>query len=245
MPNKKCAYCQSPMNLVIWGMPSAEEMENRKPLTEYTGCIIEPFTPKWRCEVCSSKIIPDLHPKSGICLKEAPAEVRKGINSFVNRISVFAGDDEPLSELIDVRCPGLDPEQFLDREVVVHKDHGDYLQISICNCQTLLLFFDGFGLSELTVFESLYHGDLEEREELSEFRFEPLAVSSGRLADIVFGNFAFSELIDIIGEAVAVGCQRDFVCESSRNWEMIADYWAHREEMFPDFWLVRKGGRDE
>jgi hypothetical protein len=119
MANKNCKYCGSTMNRVVWGMPTHEEMENPKPLTEYAGCIIGPLTPKWHCEVCDSKVIPELNPKSGICLHEAPEEVSKGLNFVISRLEEFIADDENVYELIRVACPGLEAETYPDRKSVV------------------------------------------------------------------------------------------------------------------------------
>ena len=227
------------MNRVVWGMPTHEEMENPKPLTEYAGCIIGPLTPKWHCEVCDSKVIPELNPKSGICLHEAPEEVSKGLNFVISRLEEFIADDENVYELIRVACPGLEAETYPEGDLENHKLHGDSLRIRVCGCQDFELFFDGFAISRELELESLYHGHIEEREEETHFTFEPLQNLSSKLTDLYFGSTLLSELVDLIGESVMTGCKRDFICEGPQAWEMVADFWVDQKDFFPNFWRFR------
>lgn len=242
MANKKCNYCNSTMNRVVWGMPASDEMENPKPMTEYAGCIIGPFTPKWHCEVCNSQVIPDLNPKSGICLTEAPEEFRRGINFVVSRLEEFAGSDENISELIEVFCPGFEPETSSEEDVRNHKLHGDCLRIKVCDCQNFDVFLDGFGISRDVELESLYHGHLEFNEVATEFSVESMQSLSGKLTDLYFGSNVLGDLVGLIGESVMTGCQKDFICEGSNYWEILADYWVLEEELFPDYWLFKRNG---
>ena len=240
MANKKCNYCNKTMNRVVWGMPTDEEMENPKPMTEYAGCIIGPLTPKWHCEVCNSEVIPDLNPKSGICLREAPEEVRKGLNLVVGRLQEFAGNDDDAGEMIRIICPGLDPDSYPERDLENHKLHGDFLRIMICGCQNFDVFLDGFAISTQVEFESLYHGGhLERHERETHFTLESLQNLSRKLPDLYFGSTILGDLVDLIGESVVATCKKDFMCEDSENWQMIADHWVYQEALFPDFWLDR------
>jgi hypothetical protein len=228
------------MNRVVWGMPTHEEMDNPKPLTEYAGCIIGPLTPKWHCEVCDNQVIPELNPKSGICLHEAPKEVRKGLNFVISRLDQFTGDGEDSHELIGIACPGAEPEVYSERDITNHKLHGDSLRIRICACLDFELYFDGFAISRTLDLDSPYHGQIKEREQETEFTFDPLKNLNSKLADLYFGSTILNDLVDLIGESVMNGCQNDFICEDSRNWKVIADFWVHQKELFPNFWLDRE-----
>ena len=239
MANKKCNYCRQTMNRVVWGMPTIEEMENPKPMTEYSGCIIGPDTPKWHCEVCGSSVIPTLHPKSGICLHEAPVEVRQAIKMLAMRIEQFAGDFDLGGPPIEIFCPGFDSE-WLDGETIDnHAQHGDCFRITVCGCQSFDVFFDGFGVSSDIELGRTSAGYLEELDRGNFFELDSLRISPSRLPDLMFGSKAMAELVETIGESKMVGCRRDFICETSRNWELLADYWVEHDDLFPNRWLYK------
>lgn len=231
------------MNRVIWGMPSSEEMDSPKPRTEYTGCIVGPLTPKWHCDVCGSQVIPELNPKSGMCLYEAPQEISKAINSVVSRLNQLSGQEDNSDPAVQVLCPARDPENYSQQEIDAHENHGDCLRVVICGCQDFDLFLDGTVAHRQVELESLYHGDLEEQTATHKTTFEPMQNLAGNLSDLLFGNEIFSELVDLIGEAKVAGCKRDFVCEDSQYWDLIADFWVNRSQLFPGFWLERNYGK--
>ena len=87
--------------------------------------------------------------------------------------------------------------------------------------------------------ESLYHGHLEESLGYRQFSVDSIKDLPRILTDLYIGSTVLSDLIDLIGEKAMIGCQKDFICEDSRNWELLAYYWANQKELFPNYWLDR------
>ena len=242
MANKKCNYCRQTMNRVVWGMPTIEEMENPKPMTEYAGCIVGPETPKWHCENCGSQVIPGFTPQSGHCLKEAPILLKEALERLIEKVLSFSGnwdaeEDEPP---IFLDCPESNKGYWLEEEEDNHRSHGDSIYITICGCQSLRVFLDG---SAVLSTRKVVWGDLGaegDYEQTTSLRVESMVNLQNKMADLIFGNSVFRDLIRIIGEQAAGGCQKDLYCEDEpRIWQILCDYAWAREGLFPEYWNPR------
>jgi hypothetical protein len=147
MPIKKCKYCKTRMNKVVWGMPSQDDYENADDFTEFRGCIITEPTESWRCDFCDSKIIPSHTPKSGLCLEEAPDLLLKALEIFANRLNKFSkyvpgGTSPDPGAPVTLNCTGSNSD-LSPFNIPEHSERGDYLSLRICNNLKLMLFFNG------------------------------------------------------------------------------------------------------
>lgn len=234
MANKKCIYCGETMYRVIRGMPTQDELENPKPMTEYAGCIIGPLTPKWQCQICGYKVLPQANPSSGICIQEAPDRVVRSFETLVERIVAFASPVDHHEQLIELVCPLQISNSPDDEALVDHKQHGDHINIHVCSCHQIKVFLDGAVFGMTTERKGLYHGHLEERfggyiDLLPSFTNLPK-----RVPELLFGNALFEELIDLIGFHAATGCAKDGEHEDlTGDWAILADYWEQREFQIP------------
>jgi hypothetical protein len=169
MPIKKCKYCKTRMNKVVWGITSQQDYESADEFTEFRGCIITSPTESWRCDFCDAKIIPSHTPKSGVCLEEAPRKLNNALEIFASRINQIADnhhhpDSERRSPVASLVCNGEDyfsspsflsrlpyltdeqmlgilmPEPFND-----HEGKGDFLSVTVCPNLELRFFFEGTG----------------------------------------------------------------------------------------------------
>lgn len=73
MPIKRCQYCKTRMNKVVWGMTSKEDQESADKFTEFPGCVVTLPAESWRCNSCDAKIFPSHTPKSAVCPEETPS----------------------------------------------------------------------------------------------------------------------------------------------------------------------------
>lgn len=147
MTIKKCKFCKTRMNKVIYGMPTAEDFASRDPFTEFRGCFVTDPAEDWRCSHCDSKIIPRLTPKVGVCLEEAPQQLNNAIQLFVSRINNIAVDyylgkvdgSENAAELKCVAPINFGEFDWPDAVIELtsglgqqHKQTGDFLSVRIC-----------------------------------------------------------------------------------------------------------------
>lgn len=169
MPMKKCKYCKTRMNKVVWGMPLADDYLNADEFTEFRGCIITSPTETWRCDFCDAKIIPSHTPKSGVCLEEAPRQLVNALEIFTSRINQIATthyDPEPQENLpvASLVCNGEDafnsaslygdPGHISDEQMLgillpapfnEHESKGDFLSVTVCPNLELRFFLEGTG----------------------------------------------------------------------------------------------------
>ena len=167
MPIKKCKYCKTRMNKVLWGMPSQDDYENADDFTEFRGCIITEPTESWRCDFCDSKIIPSHTPKSGLCIEEAPSQLTNALRVFASRINQIADhyylpDSIERSQVATLECGGYEalnrqgfgyPFDHLTAEQTIgltlpdpfnaHEKKGDFLAVQVCPNLELRFYFNG------------------------------------------------------------------------------------------------------
>ena len=149
MPIKKCKYCKTRMNKVVWGMTSQHDYETADDFTEFRGCVITSPTESWRCDFCDSKIIPSHTPNSGICIAEAPREIREALDVFAARLNSISGylpgNRHPdRGEPASLTCTGPNSELSVF-SIEEHAMRGDYLKVRICNNLELQFFLNGTG----------------------------------------------------------------------------------------------------
>mgnify|MGYP007092089904 CR=1 FL=1 len=161
MPIKKCKYCKTRMNKVLWGMASQVDYENADDFTEFRGCIITEPTESWRCDFCDSRIISSHAPKSGLCIEEAPSQLSNALRVFAYRINKIAdlhdARDSMEGPLVaTIECGGyyevLNRRWFSDaldhltsHPINTHEYKGDFLSVVVCPNIELRFFFDGTG----------------------------------------------------------------------------------------------------
>jgi hypothetical protein len=169
MPIKKCKYCKTRMNKVVWGMTSQHDYETADDFTEFRGCVITSPTESWRCDFCDAKIIPSHTPKSGVCLEEAPRQLNQALEIFASRINQIADnqyhpDSERRSPVASLVCNGEDyfsgpsflsrmphqtdeqmPGILIPEPFNEHESKGDYLSVTVCPNLELRFFFEGTG----------------------------------------------------------------------------------------------------
>jgi hypothetical protein len=169
MPIKKCKYCETRMNKVVWGMTSEQDYESADQFTEFRGCIVTSPTETWRCDFCDAKIIPSHTPMSGICLEEAPLQLNNALEIFASRVNQLADnhyhpDTEKRSPVASLVCsgedyfssssflghpPNLTEEQMLGmltpESLNEHDNKGDFLSVTVCPNLELRFFFEGTG----------------------------------------------------------------------------------------------------
>jgi hypothetical protein len=110
MPIKKCKYCETRMNKVVWGMTSQQDYESADEFTEFRGCVITSPTESWRCDFCDAKIIPSHTPKSGVCLEEAPRQLNNALEIFASRINQIADNHQELRAKLGHKYARLNSE---------------------------------------------------------------------------------------------------------------------------------------
>jgi hypothetical protein len=169
MPIKRCKYCKTRMNKVVWGMTSQQDYESADDFTEFRGCVITSPTETWRCDFCDAKVIPSHTPKSGVCLEEAPRQLNNALEIFASRINHLAeshyapdsglrspvaslacnGEDYFSSPSFLSRLPHLTDEQMLGILIPEpfneHESKGDFLSVTVCPNLELRFFFEGTG----------------------------------------------------------------------------------------------------
>jgi len=169
MPIKRCKYCKTRMNKVVWGMTSQQDYESADDFTEFRGCVITSPTETWRCDFCDAKVIPSHTPKSGVCLEEAPRQLNNALEIFASRINQLAeshyapdsglrspvaslacnGEDYFSSPSFLSRLPHLTDEQMLGILIPEpfneHESKGDFLSVTVCPNLELRFFFEGTG----------------------------------------------------------------------------------------------------
>ena len=169
MPIKKCKYCKTLMNKVVWGMTSQHDYESADDFTEFRGCVITSPTESWRCDFCDAKIIPSHTPQSGVCLEEAPRQLNQALEIFASRINQIADyhyhlDSERRSPVASLVCNGEDyfsspsflshlPHQTDEQMLGIlmpepfneHEGKGDFLSVTVCPNLELRFFFEGTG----------------------------------------------------------------------------------------------------
>jgi hypothetical protein len=210
MPIKKCKYCKTRMNKVVWGMTSQHDYETADDFTEFRGCVITSPTESWRCDFCDSKIIPSHTPKSGVCLEEAPRQLNNALEIFASRINQIADnhydpDSERRSPVASLVCNGEDyfsspsflsrlphltdeqmlgiliPEPFKE-----HESKGDFLSVTVCPNLELRFFFEGTGeLVTQTAASKLKPGTARD---LYDFASPEFSNMENQLEDLIAGS---------------------------------------------------------
>ena len=169
MPIKRCKYCKTRMNKVVWGMTTEQDYETADEFTEFRGCIVTSPTETWRCDFCDAKIIPSHTPKTGLCLEEAPGQLINALEIFASRINQIADnhyhpDSEKRSPVASLLCNGEDHfsssgflghlSHLTDEQVLgilipepfnEHESKGDFLSVTVCPNLELRFFFEGTG----------------------------------------------------------------------------------------------------
>lgn len=210
MPIKKCKYCKTRMNKVVWGMTSQQDYETADEFVEFRGCIIASPTETWRCEFCDAKIIPSHTPKSGLCLEEAPRQLNSALEIFASRINQLADnhfhpDTEKRSPVASLVCSGEDyfssssflgnlphltDEQMLGILITEpfneHENKGDSLSITVCPNLELRFFFEGTGeLVTQTAASKLKPGTARD---LYDFASPEFSNIENQLEDLIAGS---------------------------------------------------------
>jgi hypothetical protein len=191
MPVKKCKYCKTRMNKVIWGMPVQDDYENADDFTEFRGCIITESTESWRCDSCSSKIIPSHTPAAGTCLQEAPELLLKALEIFANRLNKFSkytpsGVSPDLGEPASLNCTGSNSD-LSPFGVPEHSNRGDYLSVRICNNLELKLYLNGSS-SIFVQWAAVLRGYGEFEEGQIELEFSQFSNLEKKLEDLISGH---------------------------------------------------------
>ena len=223
MPIKKCKYCKTRMTKVLWGLPSHEDFENADEFTEFRGCIITEPTESWRCDSCSSKIIPSHTPKAGICTEEAPDILLKALEIFANRLNTFSknvpvgGASPDPGVPVTLNCTGSNSD-LSPFNIPEHSARGDYLSLRICNNLELMLYFN--GTSQVFIQWAAFitdYGKFEETQiELQTPRFSNLGT---KLEDLISGHELLLSVLEEIpkhyGHCTGYECNhtKDFLWE--------------------------------
>ena len=210
MPIKKCKYCRTRMNKVVWGMTSQDDYENADDFTEFRGCIITEPTESWRCDFCDSKIIPSHTPEVGLCLEEAPAQLTNALRVFASRINQIADlyylpDSIERSQVATLECGGyealnrpgfgysfehLTAEQTLGLTLPdpfnAHEKKGDFLAVEVC--PNLELRFDFNGTGELVTHVAASKKNLSQPRDLYDFDAPEFSAIETQIQDLIAGN---------------------------------------------------------
>jgi hypothetical protein len=179
------------MTQMVYGLPSTEAYESRGEFTEYRGLRVIGESEDWRCSRCDSKVIPEFTPASGICSEEAPAQLLKALNKFVERLSLSAALDyweksNPPESTVSIVCGGPSLEFAIDADPE-HSSRGDWLEIQVCHCLTLKIYFNGTGqLIDKTYEGSSLADDLERYEQ--DFVFPSSANAISEIDDLINGK---------------------------------------------------------
>jgi hypothetical protein len=210
MPIKKCKYCKTRMNKVVWGMPIQDDYENADDFTEFRGCIITEPTETWRCDFCDSKIIPSHTPEGGLCIEEAPVQLTKALRVFASRINQIADlhylpDSIERSQVATLECGGyealdrkgfgysfdhLTPEQTpgltLPDLFSAHEKKGDFLAVEVCPNLELRFYFNGTG--ELVTNVAASKQNLSQRRDLYDIDASEFSGIESQIEDLIAGN---------------------------------------------------------
>jgi hypothetical protein len=210
MPIKKCKYCKTRMNKVVWGMPMQDDYENADDFTEFRGCIITEPTETWRCDFCDSKIIPSHTPEGGLCVEEAPAQLTNALKVFASRINQIADlhylpDSIERSQVATLVCGGyealnrrgfgytfdnLTAEQTLGLMLPdpfnAHEKKGDFLAVEVCPNLELRFYFNGTG--ELVTHVAAGKQNLSQPRDLYDFDASEFSGIENQIQDLIAGN---------------------------------------------------------
>ena len=210
MPIKKCKYCKTRMNKVLWGMPSQDDYETADDFTEFRGCIITEPTESWRCDFCDSKIIPSHTPKSGLCIEEAPSQLTNALRVFASRINQIADhyylpDSIERSQVANLECGGyetlnrqgfgysfehLTVEQTLGITLPdpfnAHEKKGDFLAVEVCPNLELRFYFNGTG--ELVTHVAASKQNPSQPRDLYDFDASEFSNIDTQIQDLIAGN---------------------------------------------------------
>jgi hypothetical protein len=210
MPIKKCKYCKSRMNKVVWGMPMPDDYENADDFTEFRGCIITEPTETWRCDFCDSKIIPSHTPEGGLCIEEAPAQVTNALRVFASRINQIADlhylpDSIERSQVATLECGGYEAlnrqglgysfDHFAADETLglalpdpfnAHEKKGDFLAVEFCPNLELRFYFNGTG--ELVTHVAASKQNLSQPRDLYDFDASEFSGIETQIEDLITGN---------------------------------------------------------
>lgn len=210
MPIKKCKYCKTRMNKVVWGMTSQDDYANADDFTEFRGCIITEPTETWRCDFCDSKIIPSHTPQGGICIEEAPAQLTNALRVFASRINQIADphylpDSIERSQSATLNCSGF---EVLDAQGLghsfehltvdqargimfpdsfnAHEKKGDFLAVEVCPNLELRFYFNGTG--ELVTHVAASKQNLSQPRDLYDFDASEFSGIETQIEDLITGN---------------------------------------------------------
>jgi hypothetical protein len=246
MPIKKCKYCKTRMNKVLWGMPSQDDYENADDFTEFRGCIITEPTESWRCDFCDSKIIPSHTPKSGLCIEEAPGQLTNALQIFAFRINQIADlhysmDSMQRSQVATIECSGYDA---LDRRgfgdsldhltadqmlrlmmpdpINAHEGKGDFLSVAVCPNIELRFFFDGTG--ELVTQGEASKHNLSQPRDLYDFDASEFSNVDAQIQDLIAGRKLLLAVTDVILKTQDTCDAESCKHPESGAWEELAIY---------------------
>ena len=246
MPIKKCKYCKTRMNKVLWGMPSQDDYENADDFTEFRGCIITEPTESWRCDFCDSKIIPSHTPKSGLCIEEAPGQLTNALQIFAFRINQIADlhysmDYMERSQVATIECSGYDA---LDRRgfgdsldhltadqmlrlmmpdpINAHERKGDFLSVAVCANIELRFFFDGTG--ELVTQGEASKHNLSQPRDLYDFDASEFSSIETQIEDLIAGRKLLLAVTDVILKTQDTCDAESCKHPESGAWEELAIY---------------------
>ena len=233
MPIKKCRYCNARMSRVIYGMPSSEDYEARNEFIEYRGCIVMDPTEDWICSFCDAKIVPGLTPAEGLCHEEAPAQLKKALRIFSDRLLAVSDfspkpkDSEEIPE-ITILCEGPSWEHALDAGPE-HVARGDFLQVKVCEGISLKFYFNGTGqVVNQTYADSLVVEDVARYEQ--DFEFPASANMTENLDDLIVGSALLQAVLDAVVK-YKDNCTLDS-CDHTYE-----TYWGTMEELYPQLSL--------
>jgi hypothetical protein len=246
VPIKKCKYCNTRMSRVVYGLPGSDEYENRDEFTEYRGCIIMGPTEDWCCSFCNAKLVPDFTPREGNCREEAPAQLTKAIEIFVERLlavsdfSPMPKDSEEIPEIAFL-CAGPSWEYALDPDPE-HVARGDFLQVKVCDGITLKIYFNGTGqIINHSYADSLVVEDVARYEQ--DFDFPASANIAKDLDDLIVGSNLLLAVLDAVmkykDNCTLEGC--DHVYETL--WETMEEHYSQlsspNSRLYQDFPITK------
>ena len=245
MPIKKCKYCNTRMSRVIYGMPSAEDYEARNEFIEYRGCIVMDPTEDWICSFCDAKVVPGLTPAEGLCHEEAPAQLKKALRIFSDRllaVSDFSPNPKDSEEIpeITMLCGGPSWEHALDADPE-HVARGDFLKVKVCDGISLKFYFNGTGqVVNQTYADSLDVEDVARYEQ--DFEFPASANMTENIDDLIVGSALLLAVLDTVlnykNTCTLEGCDHTY----ENFWETIQEQYPQlslpNSRLFQDFPII-------
>jgi hypothetical protein len=246
MPIKKCKYCKTRMNKVVWGMPMQDDYENADDFTEFRGCIITEPTETWRCDFCDSKIIPSHTPEGGLCIEEAPAQLTNALRVFASRINQIADlhylpDSIERSQVATLECGGYEAlnrkgfdysfDHFTAEQTLgltlpdpfnTHEKKGDFMAVEVCPNLELRFYFNGTG--ELVTHVAASQQNLSQPRDLYDFEAPEFSAIETQIQDLIVGNKLLLAVTAIILKTQDTCDAESCDHPESRGWEELNSF---------------------